>query len=307
MPLHTDQRPGFSLLLIGLYVVIGYILFQIASLGIISFLFEIPLTEMDRFANNPASYPHGKEAMLTFQGITSIGTFILVPTFFFLTRDHILPPLGLKKIRPWPIVLVLLIILTFMVVNAWFIEFNRSITFPESLQAVEKWARDFENRAEMITNQLTQIDSFPYFIAALLVIAVVPGIGEELLFRGIVQKKFFLLTNNIHLSIWLSAAIFSAFHLQFFGFIPRLLLGVIFGYIYYWSGSLLLTMLAHFFQNGFLVLAMYLHQTGAITFDVESTESVPITSVLIFSLVSGFLIYIFRHYYLSRTKHSEQT
>jgi hypothetical protein len=129
---------------------------------------------------------------------------------------------------------------------------------------------------------------------ALTVIAIVPAIGEEFLFRGIVQNLLLNVSRNIHLSIWISAFLFSAIHFQFFGFVPRMLLGALFGYLYFWSGNLLYPIAAHFINNGFTLLMIYLFRSDVINFDIESTESVPITTVLIFGVITTALLYYFR-------------
>ena len=297
-----DKKPGISLLLIAAYVVSGLVIFQAFSLGLVSVIYGIPLMEMTEFIEDPTSVENGKNAMLLIQGFTAFGTFILVPVFFSLTRDHRFPDVGLTGVEVAPVIYVSLLIVAFMMVNAWFIELNASITLPESLRGIEEWARNLEYRAEVLTQQLTEMDSFGYFLAALFVIAVIPGVGEELLFRGIVQNKLKLLTGNIHVAIWVSAVIFSAFHFQFFGFIPRMLLGALFGYIYYWSGSLFLAMLAHFIQNGFTLFMLYLYQNDLIQYDIDNTEAVPLYSVAIFTVISALLIYQFRNYYFTRSK-----
>ena len=297
-----EMKPGLSLLFIAVYVILGLVMFQAVAMGLAALFFDIPFAEINTFINDPLAYANGKQAMLMMQGVISFGTFILVPLFFYLAHDRKFPDFELKRATPVALILVSLIVLAFMMVNAWFIEFNASLSLPEALKGIEQWAREMESRAEALTSQITEMDSVGYFLAALVVVAVIPGIGEELLFRGIIQNKFRKLTGNIHVAIWISAAIFSAFHFQFFGFIPRMLLGAMFGYIYYWSGSLILAMVAHFIQNGFTLFMLYLYQTGAIQFDIEDTDTVPIYSVLIFTVISIFLLYQFRNYYFKQSK-----
>jgi membrane protease YdiL (CAAX protease family) len=88
----------------------------------------------------------------------------------------------------------------------------------------------------------------------LLVIALLPAIGEELFFRGIVQKQFEELTQNRTAGIVLTALLFSALHMQFFGFIPRFVLGVFLGFLYQWSGTIWLPVTAHFINNAGAVI-----------------------------------------------------
>ena len=131
----------------------------------------------------------------------------------------------------------------------------------------------------------------------LIVIALLPAIGEELVFRGMFQNEFFRGTRNIHLSIWVSAIIFSAIHFQFYGFVPRLLLGALFGYLYYWSGTLLIPMFAHFFNNAFGVIMIYLHRHEITDLNVEDNTAAPLQYVILNALLTvGLLYYIWRHY-----------
>ena len=102
---------------------------------------------------------------------------------------------------------------------------------------------------------------------------------------------------NIHLSIWASAIIFSAIHFQFYGFIPRLLLGALFGYLYYWSGNLLIPMFAHFVNNAFGVIMIYLHRHEITDLNVEDNTAAPLQYVILnAALTVGLLYYIWRHY-----------
>jgi hypothetical protein len=90
---------------------------------------------------------------------------------------------------------------------------------------------------------------------------------------------------------------FSAFHLQFFGFVPRMLLGALFGYLYYWSGNLLMPIFAHFINNGFSVLMLYLNQLGVVDIDIDSTETAPWPAVVGFTVLGIALLYYFKFYH----------
>jgi membrane protease YdiL (CAAX protease family) len=91
---------------------------------------------------------------------------------------------------------------------------------------------------------------------------VIPAIGEEFFFRGGIQN-IISDKKNIHVAVWVSAFVFSAIHMQFYGFIPRMLLGGMYGYLLFWSGSLWLPVIAHFVNNGMAVLVYYLRYNGS--------------------------------------------
>jgi hypothetical protein len=187
--------------------------------------------------------------------------------------------------------------IAFMATNSIFIDWNAHLSFPESMKGFEDWARSYEDRAEELTKYMTQFSSTGEFLFAFLVIGILPAFGEELVFRGMLQPQLFRATKNIHIAIWTTAILFSAFHLQFFGFVPRMLLGALFGYLYYWSGNLLMPMFAHFVNNGFSVLMIYLNQKGVVDMDMESTETAPWSAVIIFTLIAGAMLYYFKKFY----------
>ncbi|MEJ7662013.1 MAG: CPBP family intramembrane glutamic endopeptidase [Hymenobacter sp.] len=119
------------------------------------------------------------------------------------------------------------------------------------LHGFELWARDNEDRAAGLTKFLTDFHSPGRLLVGLVVIAIVPAVAEELVFRGGVQRNLVAWFGSRHVGVWLAAAIFSAIHVQFFGFVPRFVLGLVLGYLYEWSGNILVSMAAHFTQNAF--------------------------------------------------------
>jgi membrane protease YdiL (CAAX protease family) len=157
--------------------------------------------------------------------------------------------------------LVLLIMLCSMPLMEYSAILNQKMTLPEWLKTIEQWMREKEDAAARATVMLLTVHK-PYdFILNLVMIAIVPAIAEELMFRGGVQRSFMKMIDNPHIAIWITAVIFSAIHMQFFGFLPRMLLGALFGYIYVWTKSLWYTMFAHFLNNGYAVcVALYLQK-----------------------------------------------
>jgi len=141
---------------------------------------------------------------------------------------------------------------------------NNTIDLPQ-------WALNFESEAEETMKLILQMDTVWIFIANLVIIAILPGIGEELIFRGVLQKQLGFLFNNKVIAIWVAAFIFSAIHLQFEGFLPRFVLGLVLGYLYYWTGNLWITMIAHAFNNGIQIILIYM--TGMDISQVDETSS----------------------------------
>jgi membrane protease YdiL (CAAX protease family) len=125
----------------------------------------------------------------------------------------------------------------------------------------------------------------------MVVFAVLPAIGEELAFRGIVQNELHRWWKNPHVAIWVAAIIFGVIHMQFYGVVPRIMLGVLFGYLYWWSGNIWVPIIGHFINNGFMVLMMFLAQRRAVNINVESTEPESLTLSLLSLVLTAVLLY----------------
>jgi hypothetical protein len=233
------------------------------------------------------------------QGVTSLLGLIMLPLVYLRFIEH-------KSISPFfkdeqdflkVGVMIVAVGLCFLVALSPVVEWNMNVQFPEFLQGFGNWAREQEDKFAEMTKLLTGFSTPRAFALGIVVIALLPGIGEELVFRGLLQNEFLRGSKNIHVAIWLSAFLFSAIHMQFFGFVPRLLLGALFGYLYYWSGNLLIPMVAHFFHNGFTLTMIYLYNVGAVDVNIDSEESAP-WSLVGLSVVATFtLLYFFRKHY----------
>jgi hypothetical protein len=176
---------------------------------------------------------------------------------------------------------------------SWLAEMNQAIKLPASLKGVEDWMRESESQAERVMKNIIFYTSTIDFFIILFVIAVLPAIGEELLFRGLVQNELLKALKNPHVAIFLTGFLFSFIHFQFYGFFPRMLLGVVFGYFYYWSGNLWVPIIMHFVFNGFNYILMNLNHSGTLELDVENM-SVPFWLVVVSVLLSGIIVFYFR-------------
>ncbi len=130
---------------------------------------------------------------------------------------------------------------------------NQQMQLPESMHSLQEWMLTKENLAAEITKKFLNTSSTSSYLINLLVMAIMPAVGEELIFRGLLTRWVAKITKNIHLNIIITSIIFSAFHLQFFGFLPRFLLGMLLGYSYYFTQSLWSSILLHFTNNAMTV------------------------------------------------------
>ncbi len=181
--------------------------------------------------------------------------FISTPllTQFFLWKDSTKKSLQLRTPNLIILILGVMAIISISplidVLSTW----NQGLQLPEFLRSIEDWMINTEKAAEVATNTLLNTDSWGGFIMNIIIIAIMAGIGEELMFRGVIQKILIGWTKNIHLGILYTAIIFSAIHFQFYGFVPRMILGMVLGYLYIWSKSLWVPVIAHAINNALTV------------------------------------------------------
>lgn len=274
--LAPNRPPWLSLVLVVGLVALGAFLGQLVA-SKLAFSGTEGLEAMRGTALPP------KESLLILQAVTASSAFIMAPLFYLRFFAH----QGVRIFFPWqqgyaaPILLTLGLVLAFMVVDTWFIQWNMAVKLPPWLRAFEVWAQEKEAALQRLTALLTTFHSLPELGVGMVVIGLLPAVGEELLFRGLVQNLCHKLTHNIHGAIGISAFVFSAIHLQFYGFVPRFLLGGLFGYIYWWTRDLAFPIVAHFFNNAFTLLMLFLYQQGIIAQDITA-PAVPSKAVLVF-------------------------
>lgn len=167
------------------------------------------------------------------------------------------------------------------------------------MSEIEIWMRSSEAAAAKLTEQLLSGTSWTDLVANLIIIAVMAGFGEELFFRGLLQKLVSDFFNNQsddakakrkkwtnHATIWIIAFIFSAIHFQFYGFFPRFLLGAWFGYLLLWTESIWIPIIAHTTNNALSTIFSFAEKREHLFFNPESpgtndTEWFSIISLLL--------------------------
>jgi uncharacterized protein len=242
---------------------------------------------------DPVGKPFMKTPMMIVQGVATFVGLAVIPTMMWSSMTNRKVTELIKENKP-NIILFLMaagIVVFFMGPNSVVIELNSKMNLPDG--GFESWARDFEERAGELTKYLTSFSTLGQYLGGVLVIAILPALGEELVFRGYLQPAFQRATKNPHVAIWLSAILFSALHLQFYGFIPRVLLGAVFGYLYLWSGNLLIPMFAHFVNNFLAVTMIYSGLSDLPGMELEEPTAMPWYLVVITTAVFVSLTYMF--------------
>ena len=267
----ADRSPYRKFLIIVGLTLIGAVLSSSFAMALVRLLYGIDTGALLQPGMLSAS-PNSVAALRMFQGISALGTFIFpawMAAWFF--SDDSLDYLGLVRgFHPTAGLLVFLLLLVGLPVINWMMELNAGLHLPAFMESLEHWMKTSEQQAERLTEALLSGTTVVDLLANLLVIALIPAIGEEIMFRGLLQRQFTELARNRHMGIVLTAVLFSAMHMQFFGFLPRFVLGLLLGYLYLWSRSLWLPVAAHFFNNAAAVLMTFLHKRNSLGFDPDT-------------------------------------
>ena len=207
------------------------------------------------------------------QSIGVIFQFAL-PVFFctFLFSEKPTAFLGLQKTSAKNYFFTAMFAFSALPAINFFAWLNAQMKLPNFLNQVEIWMQAKENELMRLTEQMLAVDTLGGLSVNIVVIALLAAVCEELFFRGLLQKTLSERINR-HAAIWVTALIFSAVHFQFYGFLPRMLLGAAFGYMAVRSGSLWLPILAHFINNAFNVIIYFVVCKQNITFDIDNIGS----------------------------------
>lgn len=244
------------------------------------------------------------------QLISAIGSFIVpAHVFSLLVSDDYQGYLKLNKLFSFKIMVytVLLIIVLNPLIN-WMADINSQFTLPAFLADFERWMKTSEEQAKQLTEAFLKMETTGDLLLNIFIIGFIAALAEEFFFRGVVQKLLIQWTKNVHLGIWLAAILFSAIHLQFYGFIPRTALGALLGYLFVWSNSLWLPILAHFINNGSAVLISYLVQKKIVSDNLETVGNNSGEQLYLFiSVVLGsfFMFMIYKEYNKNKPTQTE--
>lgn len=280
-----NENPPLQFFLILVISFVSVVIFSILGAISTALFFGFDLNNLSDYSN-----PNTIEGLKMFQLFSAIGLFIIPPIVYaIISAKHPIQKLSLKGFsKPINYGLVAILMIVSMPIMSWIVELNANMVLPDFLHEIEQWMHNSEADAMNLTKAFLSFDGIGSLLYVLIIVAVVPAIGEELLFRGVLQKIFIQWTNNPHWGIWITAFLFSALHMQFFGFFPRMLLGAVFGYLFLWSKSLWTPILGHFINNGTVVIASYLYPNSVN--EMESSLFADDTTNTIISLISLALV-----------------
>jgi hypothetical protein len=284
--------------LITLVIIMLFSLFVFSLIGLLLAMPLFGLSIQDIFQNiNAAALDENLLLFKYLQSFQTIGLFVAPPFLFaWLYGKDIFQYLSARK-NPDLASMVFVVLILFIGIPfiGYLGKINQAVELPEFLKNAEQWLMQREMKAEKLTEKFLRGKTTTDLVLNVVLVAVLPAIGEEFLFRGVLQRLMLKWTKNAHWAVFIAAFAFSALHIQFYGFLPRFFLGLIFGYFLVWSGTIWLPVLAHFVNNGVAVVYYYYMQNQTdIDYSDFSGYDMPML-VVMFSL-AGFLYFCYLLY-----------
>ena len=254
-------------------------IFLLAALLIIGLIVSVIVAVAITFLN-------GHVSELNILRISQIGsqlfTFVLPPLLYAcLVKEKPMKSLSFCK-TPLPYFIIGFVMMYAITpLNNVFGVWNAGLELPESMAALEEMMKNLQESATQLTEKMLNVSNISGLIINLFMIAGLAAFGEELLFRSLLQPFLIKICKNAHLGIFLASAIFSFIHFEFYGFLPRLVLGLLLGYMFFYSKSIWVPMLMHFANNATAVVIYYLNNKGITNIDVEGPTETNIVYVLL--------------------------
>jgi len=298
--LMDDLHPLLQLLLLGSMAVVSTLVFSWLGMYLVRPLFGI--TRIDEVLQGAIDHPAAVamnanqiNALKFLQFMGSVGAFFL-PTIAFAKMKF--PDGDFLKLNARSPVLYLILGVLIIFSASPFIDvsyfINQKLTLPSAFSDLEQWMKDSENSGQQLQLAFIQTPRPADLWINLIVMAMLPAIGEELMFRGCVQQVMREWTKNVHVAVWSAAFIFSFIHFEFYGFVPRMLLGGLLGYLFVWSGTLWVPIIAHALYNGIQIVLAYLHDHKMIQFDITAQQLLPVPEIILASFICIALLLLFK-------------
>jgi len=282
--LFSASSPFTQFIMLGFCMIASFLLAILIGVLFVPLILDIPFADFFKNFDN-SEIEQNLNLMRYRQVIFGIGLFIipaLVAAYLF--SNAVSGYFGLKRApsAKWFVATMLLMLMSIPFINL-LSSLNEMIVFPKSLSGLEQRLKDFEDVAQQATKLFLNADGIGGMFFNIFMIALLPALGEELIFRGVLQKIFTRWTGNVHIAIMICSLMFSLMHFQFYGFFPRWLLGVLLGYLMIWSGTIWLPIFAHFVNNTVAALCYYMIGKGIISEKIEdygaSFSDIPVTIV----------------------------
>lgn len=289
-PIFTNQHPGSMLIFSALGVIFIGLVFQLIGVLLGILLFDVSLDDLTKLDGDISGKVMAAVKLL--QIIGALGTFVFssfLLSFFYTGKWFGFFPFKRKMDLRAAILLAIIMIASLPFVN-FLTDFNLHLKIP--FDGIEDYFRQLEEQTESLMMKLIKADNLGQLLLNLFMIAIIPAVGEELVFRGLIQKHLTDLFKNAHIAILVAASIFSLAHFQIYSFLPRFFLGLILGYSFFYGKSIWYPILAHLVNNALGVTFYYFYMKDSSMESIEeigSMEMMPFTAILSLITVAGLL------------------
>jgi hypothetical protein len=292
---HKPIHPAFQFL-----IVIGVLLLSLiigSFMGIIVIGARYGMDTVTNIVQANLSAPNVSTSLWILQFFGTTMPILATPLIFsyFIVHE---PDEYLKTNFHFPWLLIIMVFAIMMFSNP-LIELlgniNQKMVLPKFLKGIEDWMRKSEDDTKKLSDAMMEMSTFWSMVFNLLFIGLLTAIVEEILFRGCLQTIFLKWMKNKHVAVWITAILFSAFHMEFFGFLPRVMLGVLFGYFVAWSGSIWPAIWGHFVNNGTIVVVTYLFQHKIITVDPDDQQVFSNVGYAISFVITLLLLFAYQY------------
>ena len=266
-----DMRPPMRMALFLGLTGIGMIVGALISFSLVAALLHIPMADMQKVIMQPeyasmAQLANALASIIAF-GLPSIA-------LAMVAKGNWYTHLGFTAVKSYQqIGIVILLALTGLILSGALGSLTEKIPIPTHFKT---WAENLEAQYKKAMLSMTHMNSFMDLSYALIAVAIIPAIIEEVYFRGTLQKIVLDLTGKPYAAIILTAIFFSAIHFSFFGFLSRMALGMVLGYIYHYSKNIWLPILLHFLNNGIAVVTLHMIRNNPAKVDQMMDDNLPI-------------------------------
>ena len=235
--------------------------------------------------------PLGMLGMITVQDIFAfIAPAIIAMAIFYRRPLH---AMCLDRAPGWLALLIVLVVYCVSLPGMnWLVKINEEMSLPSWMSGIEQMMRAAEDSAADITKQLLDIHSLGRLFSVIFVVGFMAGLSEEMLFRGAMLRTMQDSRLNTHAVVWIVAIVFSAIHFQFYGFLPRMILGAWLGYLLVWTRSLWVPIIAHTLNNSTVVVMGYLANKGVVAEDFGDNIGIPADGAFPWLAIASILVTI---------------
>ncbi len=259
----NSAKPGLKLVITIMFVITIGLIVSFVGFLLSRVFFHLDVPKANEILHSRANFLTTAE--LKYYQILNTISFFIVPGIFLSWLFSTPSESYVKYDFPYRKVLYLiipLVIISSIPFLNYLLRYNGNLTFPPYMKNIEISLRALSEKSIESSSTILHANNIGVLFINLIFICLLPAVGEEIIFRGIIQKIFVNISRNNYMAVIFAAILFAAFHGDFFAFIPRFILGLFLGYLLIWGGSIWLPIYAHFIYNAIIAISSYLYEKG---------------------------------------------